>query len=285
MSSSLVHADLHPSWSIPSWLGLVDFRISAAFIIFPSLVYLSVGSLSFRISCVYNISLPCLFFSWQYNNNQQIWSYTWQLTHVEYWNGVCADQFGDQRAIRMGKGALRGTTLSPGGLSDFAVGCPGTSHCPMVLWDPMGHPTSPRSGICWSLLSIPSHSLTVTWDLIGCPTSPSPNPNPSPSPSPDQGLVGYSMGSQGTMEVWDMMDKRDQVCMPDLWLTGGTRDWWDVPWDPKALWDVPKSQWTFYSKAGQLWSLSILHNCVLIDVNSQHPQGKSESDSRKNGFE
>ena len=35
-----------------------------------------------------------------------------------------------------------------GGLSDFAVGCPGTSHCPTVLWDPMGHPTSPRSGIC-----------------------------------------------------------------------------------------------------------------------------------------
>ena len=33
------------------------------------------------------------------------------------------------------------------------------------------------------------------------------------------------------------MDKRDQVCIPELGLVGGTRDWWDVPWDPKALWD------------------------------------------------
>ena len=30
------------------------------------------------------------------------------------------------------------------GLSNFAVGCPGTSHCPMVPWDPIGHPNSPR---------------------------------------------------------------------------------------------------------------------------------------------
>ena len=68
-----------------------------------------------------------------------------------------------------------------------ALGSHGTFHQSLVL------PISHRSGIyTWSLLSIPSHSLTVPWDLIGCPTSPSPSPNPSPSP--DQGLVGCSMG-------------------------------------------------------------------------------------------
>ena len=92
------------------------------------------------------------------------------------------------------------------GLSDFAVGCPGTSHCPMATR------------------------------------------NPIPNPNPDQGLVGCSMGSQGTMELWDGMDKRDQVCMLDLGLVG-------CPMGSQGTvgqWDVPKSQWTFYGKAGQL---------------------------------
>ena len=48
----------------------------------------------------------------------------------------------------MAGSAGRAGCAGRGGLSDFAVGCPGTSHCPMVPWDPMGHPTSPRSGIC-----------------------------------------------------------------------------------------------------------------------------------------
>ena len=33
--------------------------------------------------------------------------------HAGYWNAVSADQFGEQTAIRMGKGALKGMTLSP----------------------------------------------------------------------------------------------------------------------------------------------------------------------------
>ena len=33
--------------------------------------------------------------------------------HEEYWNAVSGDQFGGQTAIRMGNGALKGTTLSP----------------------------------------------------------------------------------------------------------------------------------------------------------------------------
>ena len=46
------------------------------------------------------------------------------------------------------------------------------SHCPIVPWDPIGHPTSPRSGIhTWSLLSIPSHSSMVPWDPMEHTTS------------------------------------------------------------------------------------------------------------------
>ena len=33
--------------------------------------------------------------------------------HEGYWNAISGDQFGEQTAIRMGKGALKGTTLSP----------------------------------------------------------------------------------------------------------------------------------------------------------------------------
>ena len=57
--------------------------------------------------------------------------------------------------------------------------------------------------------------------------------SPTPSPSPDKRLVGCSMGSQGTMELWDGMDKRDLACIPALGLVGnpmgsqGTMGLWD----------------------------------------------------------
>ena len=35
------------------------------------------------------------------------------------------------------------------------------------------------------------------------------------------------MGSLGTMELWDGMDKRDQVCVSLTW------DWWDVHGIPR----------------------------------------------------
>ena len=70
----------------------------------------------------------------------------------------------------------------------------GTSGRPIVPWDSMGHPTSPRSGIhTWSLLSILSHSSMVPWDPMEHPTS------PWSGLGLGVGLLGYPMGSQGTM--------------------------------------------------------------------------------------
>ena len=41
--------------------------------------------------------------------------------HAGYWNALSADQFGEQTAIRIGKGALKGVTLSPELVSESSL--------------------------------------------------------------------------------------------------------------------------------------------------------------------
>jgi len=48
--------------------------------------------------------------------------------HAGYWNAVSADQFGEQMAIKMGKGSLRGMTLSPQLVSEWIDAFPITVH-------------------------------------------------------------------------------------------------------------------------------------------------------------
>ena len=48
--------------------------------------------------------------------------------HAGYWNAVSADQFGEQTVIKMGKGALRGMTLSPELVSEWIDAFPITVH-------------------------------------------------------------------------------------------------------------------------------------------------------------
>ena len=48
--------------------------------------------------------------------------------HAGYWNAVSADQFGEQTAIKMGRGALRGMTLSPELVSEWIDAFPITVH-------------------------------------------------------------------------------------------------------------------------------------------------------------
>ena len=48
--------------------------------------------------------------------------------HEGYWNAVSGDQFGEQTAIRMGKGALKGTTLSPELVCEWIDAFPITVH-------------------------------------------------------------------------------------------------------------------------------------------------------------
>ena len=48
--------------------------------------------------------------------------------HDGYWNAVSADQFGEQTAIKIGKGALKGTTLSAELVSEWNGAFPITVH-------------------------------------------------------------------------------------------------------------------------------------------------------------
>ena len=48
--------------------------------------------------------------------------------HERYWNAVSGDQFGEQTAIRMGKGALKGMTLSPELVCEWIDAFPITVH-------------------------------------------------------------------------------------------------------------------------------------------------------------
>ena len=48
--------------------------------------------------------------------------------HDGYWNAVSADQFGEQAAIKIGKGALKGMTLSPELVSEWIDAFPITVH-------------------------------------------------------------------------------------------------------------------------------------------------------------
>ena len=48
--------------------------------------------------------------------------------HERYWNAVSGDQFGEQTAIRMGKGALKGMTLSPELVCEWIDAFPITAH-------------------------------------------------------------------------------------------------------------------------------------------------------------
>ena len=70
------------------------------------------------------------------------------------------------------------------------------------------------------------------------------------------------MASQGTMELWDGMDKRDQACVPDLGLVG-------CPMGSQGTmgqWDVAKSKWTFYGKAGELCFSSAGSQCHSLET-------------------
>lgn len=62
--------------------------------------------------------------------------------HGGYWNAVSADQFGEQTAIRMGKGALKGMTLSPELVAEWIDAFPITVH----VSDCIDHVYSPVSG-------------------------------------------------------------------------------------------------------------------------------------------
>ena len=48
--------------------------------------------------------------------------------HSGYWNAVSADQFGEQTAIKIGKGGLEGMTLSAELLSEWIDAFPITAH-------------------------------------------------------------------------------------------------------------------------------------------------------------
>ena len=48
--------------------------------------------------------------------------------HAGYWNAVSADQFGEQTAIKMGKGGLKGMTLSAELVSEWIDAFPITAH-------------------------------------------------------------------------------------------------------------------------------------------------------------
>ena len=48
--------------------------------------------------------------------------------HNRYWNAVSADQFGEQTAIKIGKGALKGMTLLPELVSEWINAFPITFH-------------------------------------------------------------------------------------------------------------------------------------------------------------
>ena len=48
--------------------------------------------------------------------------------HEGYWNAVSGDQFGEQAAIRMAKGALKGMTLSPELVCEWIDAFPITVH-------------------------------------------------------------------------------------------------------------------------------------------------------------
>ena len=48
--------------------------------------------------------------------------------HEGYWNAVSGDQFGEQTAIMMGKGALEGMTLSPELVCEWIDAFPITVH-------------------------------------------------------------------------------------------------------------------------------------------------------------
>lgn len=48
--------------------------------------------------------------------------------HEGYWNAVSSDQFGEQTAIKIGKGALEGMTLSPEHVCEWIDAFPFTAH-------------------------------------------------------------------------------------------------------------------------------------------------------------
>ena len=152
------------------------------------------------------------------------------------------------------------------GLSDFAVGLSHgalgshrrTSHQSQV-WNLLSPSCLSRPIVPW-YLGISQQSQV--WDMLrpSCPSYPiisrylgiSWDVPPVPAVALAlalalaQTLVGCCMGSKGTMELWDGVDKRDKVCVPDLGR-------WDVPWDPNALWDtkvpvdVLQQSWTTMS--------------------------------------
>ena len=89
------------------------------------------------------------------------------------------------------------------------------SRCPIVPWDPMGHPTSP-----WYLPPItslgyilgpscPSRPI-VPW-FLGIPSNIPPVLGLELGLGLGLGLVGHPMRSQSTVRQWDGTDKRDQA--------------------------------------------------------------------------
>ena len=128
-------------------------------------------------------------------------------------------------------------------MSNFAVGCPGTSqqsqvwdipavpglgHQQSQVWDipavpGLGHPSSPRSG---------TSQQSQVWDIpavpgLGHPSSPKSGTSQQSQVWDIPAVPGLGGGaSQGNMKRWHRMDKRDQVLVRC----------------PKALWDNGTSQ-------------------------------------------
>ena len=99
--------------------------------------------------------------------------------------------------------------------------------------------------------------LGIPWDIPAVPLLAL-----SPNPSPDQGLVGYSMGSQGTCMYhgtmgWDGQKGPSMYPRPG---TGGMSH--GIP-GTMGQWHVPKSQWTFYGNAGQLWQTQQVRYMIM----------------------
>ena len=46
------------------------------------------------------------------------------------WNGASSDQFGEQTAIKIGKGGLKGMVLSPDMVAEWIDSFPITGYCP-----------------------------------------------------------------------------------------------------------------------------------------------------------
>ena len=95
----------------------------------------------------------------------------------------------------------------------------------MVPWDPMGHPTScPRPRTGGMFHGIPRYHGTIGRD-----------------------------GQEGPSKY-----------IPDLGLVGGTRDWWDVPWDPKAPWDNGTSRSPSGHSTAKLDNYGRNTSCIVV---------------------